>query len=91
MVGATKSFIRQPFLIKAVLLGIIGATIACLGLFGLLYYLDEHFSDLRFLSDVKLIGILLIGVYAVGMLITLISTFFATRHFLNLNSEQLHY
>jgi len=91
MVGATKSFIRKPFLLKAVIFGIIGATLASLGVLGILYYVDKHLPDFQFLEDIKLMAILIGGLYFLGTLITLISTFFATRRFLNLTSDQLHY
>jgi len=91
LVGATKGFIRRPFLIKAFWLGFSGALIASAAIFGILYYLDKYFSEFHFLTDYKLLIILFSGIFATGILITLISTFFATRRLLNLNSDQLHF
>jgi len=91
LVGATKGFIRKPYLIKAVLFGVIGATIALLGLFGLLYYLNNIFPDVHFMADKKILLTLALGIYLLGILITTLSTFFATRRFFNLTSEELHY
>ena len=91
LVGATKAFIRKPFLIKAFWLGFTGALLASLALWGILYYLDRLYPEFQFLTDYKLLGILFIGIFATGILITLISTYFATRRLLNLNADQLHF
>ncbi len=91
LVGATKAFIRRPFLMKAFWLGAAGALIASLALYGVLYYLDRYLVEFHFLKDYKLLIILFSGIFATGILITLISTFFATRRLLNLNSDQLHF
>ncbi len=91
LVGATKAFIRKPYLLKAILFGVIGAGIASVALLGLLYYLDDVFPDIHFFADKKLLMILIIGVFLTGIIITTISTYFATRRFFNLTSEELHY
>jgi len=91
LVGATKAFIRRPFLIKAFWLGFTGALLASAGLYIVLYYLDRYFSEFHFLNDYKLLTILFGGIFLTGIFITIISTFFATRRILNLNSEQLHF
>ncbi len=91
LVGATKAFIRKPFLIKAFWLGFTGALLASLALWGILYYLDRLYPEFQFLTDYKLLGILFISIFATGILITLISTYFATRRLLNLNADQLHF
>jgi len=91
LVGATKSFIRKPFLIKAFWLGFSGAVLASITLYGTLYYIDRYLSEFHFLTDYKLLGILFSSIFAIGILITLISTYFATRHLLNLKTAQLHF
>jgi cell division transport system permease protein len=91
LVGATKAFIRKPFLIKAFWMGIFGALLASFGLFLLLYYFDRYFPEFHFLNDYKLLTILFGGIFLTGIFITFISTFLATRRLLNLNSDQLHF
>ncbi len=90
MVGATKSFIRKPFIWKSVKLGIIGATIAIIALLGVLYYIDTNFPNLGILNDKVTIALILIGVFMTGVLITFLSTFFATQRFLNLRTNDLY-
>lgn len=91
MVGATKRFIRRPFVWKSVKLGIIGAIIALAGMAGVLYYADKSFPQLTLLDDPLLLGALFAGVFVLGILITWFSTFLATQRFLNLRTDELYY
>ncbi len=91
MVGATKSFIRRPFIWTNIKLGMLGSVLALMALAGLLSYLDSNFPDLGLLQDSTVLIILFIGVFALGLLISLISTYFATQRFLNLRTDELYY
>lgn len=91
MVGATKRFIRKPFVWKSVKLGIIGAIIALIGMTIVLYYLNKTFPDLQLLNNPIIVGGLFLTIFILGILITWISTFIATQRFLNLKTDQLYY
>lgn len=91
MVGATKRFIRKPFVWKSVKLGILGAIIALLGMAAVLYYADKTFPQLALLSDPVLLGMLFGVIFLLGILITWFSTFLATQRFLNLRTDELYY
>ena len=91
MVGATKTFIRRPFVFKSVQLGVIGAIVALIGMGFVLYYLDLTFPELELLQKPILVGSLFVGIFLLGVLITWISTFIATQRFLNLKTDQLYY
>jgi len=91
MVGATKRFIRRPFVFKSIQLGIIGAIVALIGMGVVLYYLNRTFPELELLQKPVLIGALFVGIFLLGILITWISTFIATQRFLNLKTDQLYY
>lgn len=90
MVGATKSFIRKPFIWKSIRLGIIGAVLAVFALMGVLYYVDTNYPDLGIVENELMVGGVLVGVVVVGILITWISTFIATQRFLNLRTDDLY-
>jgi cell division transport system permease protein len=90
MVGATKSFIRKPFIWRSIKLGMIGSVLAVLALVGTLIYLNTSFPNLGILDDQLMIALVLLGVVAVGILITWISTYFATQRFLNLRTDDLY-
>ncbi|WP_029037310.1 cell division protein FtsX [Salinimicrobium xinjiangense] len=91
MVGATKRFIRKPFIWKSVKLGMIGALLALIGMGIVLYYMDKSFPELALLNDIGLLAGLFIGVFLLGIIITWLSTFFATQRFLNLKTDELYY
>lgn len=90
MVGATKSFIRKPFIKTSVILGFIGAVLAILALISLLVYIQFNFPNLGIMEDQLSIGIVLLGVLVMGVVITWISTYFATQRFLNLRTDDLY-
>ena len=90
MVGATKRFIRKPFVWKSVQLGIIGALLALIGMAITLYYLNLTFPELDLMRNPILIVMLFVSIFLLGIVITWISTFFATQRFLNLKTDQLY-
>lgn len=90
MVGATKSFIRKPFIWRSIKLGLIGSGLAIVALLALVFYVDGLFPSLGIAKDYLSIGIVIFGVLVVGIIITSISTFFATQRFLNLKTDDLY-
>lgn len=91
MVGATKGFIRKPFIWRGIKLGMIGAIIALIGLAFVIYYIDKYVPSLELIEDYITLGYLIGGVLVSAFFITWISTFFATQRFLNLQTEELYY
>ncbi|APY10648.1 cell division protein FtsX [Seonamhaeicola sp. S2-3] len=91
MVGATKQFIRRPFIWKSIRLGIIGATLALIGMAVVFYYLNQTFPELELLANPILVILLFVFVFGLGIIITWISTHFATQRFLNLRTDELYY
>ena len=91
MVGATKKFIRQPFVWRSVRLGIVGAAVAMIGMALVLYYLNQSFPQLQLLGDPVLLTVLFVFILLMGIVITWISTFIATQRFLNLRTDDLYY
>ncbi|MEN2490056.1 permease-like cell division protein FtsX [Flavobacterium sp. B11] len=90
MVGATKAFIRKPFVMRSVKLGMLGAGLAIIALIALLLYVDTNFPGLGILEDKALTGLVLVAVFGLGVLITWVSTHFATQRFLNLRTDDLY-
>lgn len=91
MVGATKSFIRKPFILTNIKLGLLGGILALAALWGVLYYLNLNFPDLGLFDDVITLGIVFTSVLMLGLLIALVSTYLATQRFLNLRTDDLYY
>ena len=91
MVGATKGFIRIPFIIKSIQLGVLGAIVSIAGLLIFIMYVNKMVPEIELLSDYKILAILFSAIIGLGILITWISTFFATQRFLNLRTDELYY
>lgn len=90
LVGATKSFIRRPLIKTHLLMGFIGAIIALVGLGILIHQIDQRFPELKILENPIEPALILTAVLALGLGITLISTFFATQRYLNLKTDAIY-
>lgn len=90
LVGATETFIRRPFLMRAFVQGIVSSMIS-LGLILLgMNYLISWFPELAEVHDTPMMLILFAGVTLLGILISWISTYFALRKYLRIRSELLY-
>ncbi len=90
MVGATKSFIRKPFVLRSIILGLVGSVLAVLAIIGVLIYINMNFPTIEIFKDFNAIVLVLAGVLLLGILITWMSTHFATQRFLNLRTDDLY-
>ena len=88
LVGATKSFIRRPFIRTNILLSIISSLISISILILLIYYID---SNISFIENIKLqsLFMLFIIIISLGLIISYISTFLATQNILKIKADNL--
>ena len=88
LVGATRSFIRVPFIKTNLLLSLISSTIAIISILILIDFFD---SNIDFYNYVELnsIFLLLSSVVVLGFIISIVSTFFATQNILNIDTKKL--
>lgn len=91
MVGATKKFIRKPFIATNIKLGLFGALIALIALAIVLYYVNNNFPELNLFQDITILLLLFLSILGLGVLISYLSTYFATQRFLNLRTDDLYY
>ena len=90
LIGATRGFIRKPFLFRSAALGFTGSLIALSVLFILVYLLQEEFDGVISLKDYDLLAILALGVILMGVIINWISTYFAVNKYLNIKTDKLY-
>ena len=90
MVGATRRFIRKPFISTHVKLGLIGSLIAITLLSSSLYYIQNNFEYFNFESEIPLIILMFAAISVFSIIITYLCTFFATQRFLKIKIEQLY-
>ena len=88
LVGATKGFIRRPFIRTNILLSIISSFISISILILLIYYIDLNIS---FVENIKLQSLLMlfIIIISLGLIISYISTFLATQNILKIKADNL--
>lgn len=91
LVGATRSFIRRPFLMRSVVHGIIAALLAIVLLMAILFFVEKEFYLLFTLQDIGLIMILFGGIIIIGIVINLVSTFFSVTKYLGISEDKLYY
>jgi cell division transport system permease protein len=89
LVGATRSFIRWPFVWRGILSGIYGAIIANVMLVLLLYFLQKQLADIFALQDVAFMLTLFAIVLVTGVLLSGISTWFAVNRYLRKSFDEL--
>ena len=90
MVGATPGFIRKPFILTNVKLGLIGAVMADIFIGIVLWRVQQSIPELDVLGDIKQVAWLFLGVPFLGMSIAGISTFLAAQRFLKLRTAELY-
>ncbi|MBS7564221.1 permease-like cell division protein FtsX [Mucilaginibacter sp. Bleaf8] len=90
LVGATKGFIRKPFLLYGIWHGLLAALIAIILLIGTLYVVYRQIPDLVVLRNYTEFGIIFIGIIALGIFIAGFSTLMAVNRFLRLKIYQLY-
>lgn len=91
MVGATKHFIRKPFILKSMKLGFFGAIIALVGLAIVVYYINFYFPQIGLLNNYMALGSIFLGIVVLSLLLTALSTYFATQRYLNLHTDELYF
>jgi cell division transport system permease protein len=90
LVGATKGFIRKPFIIYGIWHGLLGALIAILILMGTLYVAQKEIRDLVILQDYTEFGIVFLLVIGLGIFISGFSTYLAVNKYLRLKIYNLY-
>lgn len=91
MVGATRSFIRSPFMVQAVFQGLFAAFLAILLLLLALFFVRRSFAQLFSIFQLKLL-LLVIGIVIVsGVVICVVSTYFVVNKLVSLKRGELYY
>lgn len=90
LVGATRGFIRKPFLVSGFWNGIIGGMLAVLMLAGAFYFAAGKVPELILITDPKIIGIIAGSVIILGILLSFICTLFAVNKYLRYRTDDLY-
>jgi cell division transport system permease protein len=91
LVGATRSFIRRPFIMQSAFHGFLAALIAMTLLMILLYLVEREFFVMFTLESTKLLVLLGGAIIIIGILINMVSTFFSVNRYLDISEDKLYY
>jgi cell division transport system permease protein len=91
LVGATRRFIRLPFLIQSAFHGLLAALIAMSLLMGFLYLIEKEFFMMFSFESTNLLILLGASIIITGVLINIISTFFSVNRYLSISEDELYY
>lgn len=90
LVGATKSFILAPFLVRALLYGLLSGLIASVAIWLLSNYIQQRIPEIAILHNPGDFLIMLGILIGTGALVSCCSTFFATRRYLTMSLDDLY-
>jgi cell division transport system permease protein len=91
LVGATRSFIRRPFVRRGIAQGFISAFLAIGLLMVILYFALQEVPELLQLQDINMYVILAVFVFLLGVLISWFSTSLAVRKYLQMSTDDLYH
>ncbi|HOC05481.1 MAG TPA: permease-like cell division protein FtsX, partial [Bacteroidales bacterium] len=91
LIGANRSFIRKPFLLRSLFFGFLAALIAIGLLMGLMYLVEKEFFTLFTYENINLFLLLCLALVVAGVIINWISTFFAVNRYLGMHEDKLYY
>ena len=91
LVGATKSFIRAPFLVQAAFQGVFSAFLAIIALVVMMYFMRSEFQQLFEIFRLDLLLTVIGIVLASGLVICLTSTWFVVNKLVSLKKDELYY
>ena len=90
LIGATRAFIRKPFIMQSAFHGLLSALLSMCLLIGLLYMIEREFFLLFAFKNLNLLIILGAVLIASGVLINTVSTFFSVNRHLSASEDQLY-
>jgi cell division transport system permease protein len=91
LVGATRGFIRKPFLIQSAFHGLLAALIAMTLIVIMLYLIEKEFLLMFTFQNTNLLLMLGASIIITGVLISVISTFFSVNKYLRISEDKLYY
>ena len=90
LVGATRWFIIRPYILRAVLNGIVSALVASGLLVLILYLFDKYTQLIELQKELKYLSVIFFGLILLGVILSFISTFFAVNKYLRMKLDSLY-
>ncbi len=91
LVGATRAFIRKPFIVQSAFHGLLAALVAIVLLLALLYLIEKEFFMMFTFENTELLIMLGAILILTGILINIISTWLSVNRYLSISEDKLYY
>ena len=91
LVGATRAFIRKPFIVQSAFHGFLAALIAIMLMLALLYLIEKEFFMMFTFQNTELLILLGAVIIIIGILINILSTWFSVNRYLSISEDKLYY
>ena len=90
LIGATRAFVRKPFLIKGFVQGVWGGFLACLLVAFIMMESHVFLPEFVDFQNIISISLLLAGIFIFSILFTVIVSFFSVNRYIKINRDELY-
>lgn len=91
LVGATRSYVRKPFVRKSIIFGLYGSLLSSALLTAIMLTYKKEISGIINLDDLAILGTVIAIVFLAGILLSWLSTHLAVNRFLRMKFDELFY
>ena len=90
LIGATRNFVRKPFLIKGFIQGVWGGVFACLIITLALVEGNAVLSEFVDFQNITIISQLIAGIFVFSVLFTVLVSLFSVNRYIKINGDALY-
>ncbi len=91
LVGAKRSFIRKPLLIKGLWQGLVSGLVSVVLMSIIVHIMERDLPDLFSILDIQMINLVIIGVPILGVILCVLSTFFIANRLISMSGDDIYY
>jgi len=90
LVGATRGFVRRPFVWKGFVQGVWGGFLAVILLGFLLYKGNQYFPEFIDFTYIQILSLILAGIYVFSIIFTMLIALFSVNKYIKINRDRLY-
>ena len=90
LVGASWSFIRRPFLLRSMGIGLVASFLASVLLLGFVHWALTYDEYVSAIITPAAVGIMVASVFVSGLVLTLVCTWISVGHFLRMREREMY-
>ncbi len=90
LVGATRGFVRRPFVWKGFVQGVWGGFLAIILLGFLLYKGNQYFPEFIDFTYINILSLILAGIFVFSIIFTMLIALFSVNKYIKINRDRLY-